>query len=143
MALVGIIILAIDQLTKFLVASRMELGESFPVLGEYFKITSHRNSGAAWGMFEGRMAFFYIIALVVLVFLFYIYKTEAKNNLLRQVGITLLMAGALGDFIDRLLVLEVVDFLAVLLITYDVPICSVGDRALTAGVILLLIEVFI
>ena len=143
MALVGIIILAIDQLTKFLVASRMELGESIPVLGEYFKITSHRNSGAAWGMFEGRMAFFYIITLVVLVFLFYFYKTEAKNNLLMQVGITLLMAGALGNFIDRLLFQEVVDFFDVLLITYDFPIFNVADSVLTIGVILLLIEVFI
>src|SRR5699024_11431709 len=98
MAIVGIIVLAIDQLTKFLVATQMSLGESIPVIGEYLKITSHRNSGAAWGMFEGRMLFFYIITVAVLVFLIYFYKTEAKNNLLMQVGITLLMAGALGNF---------------------------------------------
>lgn len=143
MAILGIIVLAIDQLTKYLVATRMELGESIPVLGEFFKITSHRNSGAAWGMFEGRMTFFYIITVAVLIFLIYFYKTEAKNNLLMQVGITLLMAGALGNFIDRLLFQEVVDFADVLIFTYDFPIFNVADSALTIGVIILLIEVFI
>ncbi|NMA82060.1 MAG: signal peptidase II [Jeotgalicoccus halophilus] len=143
MAIVGIIVLAIDQLTKFLVATQMSLGESIPVIVEYLKITSHRNSGAAWGMFEGRMLFFYIITVAVLVFLIYFYKTEAKNNLLMQVGITLLMAGALGNFIDRLLFQEVVDFVDVLIINYDFPIFNVADSALTVGVIILLIEVFI
>ncbi|SDJ73127.1 signal peptidase II [Jeotgalicoccus aerolatus] len=143
MAIVGIIVLAIDQLTKFLVATQMSLGESIPVIGEYLKITSHRNSGAAWGMFEGRMLFFYIITVAVLVFLIYFYKTEAKNNLLMQVGIALLMAGALGNFIDRLLFQEVVDFVDVLIINYDFPIFNVADSALTVGVIILLIEVFI
>ena len=60
-----------------------------------------------------------------------------------QVGITLLMAGALGNFIDRLLFQEVVDFVDVLIINYDFPIFNVADSALTVGVIILLIEVFI
>lgn len=143
MLVIGLVVLAFDQLTKFIVATRMELGESIPVLGEYFKITSHRNSGAAWGMFEGRMLFFYIITVIVIVFLIYFYKSEAKNNLMMQVGITLLLAGAIGNFIDRLLFQEVVDFIDVLIINYDFPIFNVADSALTVGVIVLLIEVFI
>lgn len=143
MLIIGIVVLALDQLTKFLVATRMELGESIPVLGEYLTITSHRNSGAAWGMFEGRMMFFYIITVIVIVFLIYFYKTEAKDNLMMQTGITLLLAGAIGNFIDRLLFQEVVDFIDVLIINYDFPIFNVADSALTIGVIVLLIEVFI
>lgn len=143
MLVIGLIVLAFDQLTKFIVATRMELGESIPVLGEYFKITSHRNSGAAWGMFEGRMLFFYIITVIVIVFLIYFYKSEAKNNLMMQFGITFLLAGAIGNFIDRLLFQEVVDFIDVLIINYDFPIFNVADSALTVGVIVLLIEVFI
>lgn len=143
MAIIGIIVLAIDQLTKYLVATQMSLGESIPVLGEFLQITSHRNSGAAWGMFEGRMMFFYIITVLVLIFLIYFYKTEAKNNMLMQIGITLLFAGAIGNFIDRLLFQEVVDFVDVLIINYDFPIFNVADSALTVGVIIMLIEVFI
>ena len=89
------------------------------------------------------MLFFYIITVIVIVFLIYFYKSEAKNNLMMQVGITLLLAGAIGNFIDRLLFQEVVDFIDVLIINYDFPIFNVADSALTVGVIVLLIEVFI
>lgn len=143
MLIIGIVVLAIDQLTKFLVATRMEIGDSIPVLGEYLKITSHRNSGAAWGIFEGRMMFFYIVTVIVVIFLIYFYKSEAKDNLMMQTGITLLLAGAIGNFIDRLLFQEVVDFIDVLIINYSFPIFNVADSALTIGVIVLLIEVFI
>ena len=139
MAIVGIIVLAIDQLTKFLVATQMSLGESIPVIGEYLKITSHRNSGAAWGMFEGRMLFFYIITVAVLVFLIYFYKTEAKNNLLMQIAISLLFAGALGNFIDRVLHGEVVDFVDTYIFGYNFPIFNVADSSLTIGVLLIII----
>lgn len=143
MLIIGIVVLAIDQLTKFLVATRMEIGDSIPVLGEYLKITSHRNSGAAWGIFEGRMMFFYIVTVIVVIFLIYFYKSEAKDNLMMQTGITLLLAGAIGNFIDRLFFQEVTDFIDVLIINYSFPIFNVADSALTIGVIVLLIEVFI
>lgn len=137
----GLIIL--DQLTKFLVVRNMDLGESIPVLGEYLQITSHRNQGAAWGMFQGQMLFFYIVTVIVLGLLVFMYKKEAKNNLMAQTALTFLIAGALGNFIDRILFQEVVDFVDVLIITYDFPIFNVADSALTIGVILMIIEVFI
>lgn len=143
MLILAIGILIFDQVTKFLVATQMSLGESIPVIGETLQITSHRNSGAAWGMFEGRMAFFYIVTVIVIAFMIYLYKSEANNNLMMQVGISMLMAGAVGNFIDRLLFQEVVDFVDVMIFNYDFPIFNVADSALTVGVIVLLIEVFI
>ncbi|WP_166626486.1 signal peptidase II [Jeotgalicoccus sp. S0W5] len=143
MLILAIGILIFDQVTKFLVTTQMSLGESIPVIGETLQITSHRNSGAAWGMFEDRMLFFYIITVIVIGFLIYLYKTEASNNLMMQIGIAMLLAGAIGNFIDRLLFQEVVDFVDVMIINYDFPIFNVADSALTVGVIILLIEVFI
>lgn len=60
-----------------------------------------------------------------------------------QIGITLLMAGAIGNFIDRLLFQEVVDFVDILIFNYDFPIFNVADSALTVGVVMLLLEVFV
>ncbi len=143
MAILAILLIGLDQLTKFLVVTRMDEGESIPVLGKYLAITSHRNSGAAWGMLQGQMIFFYIVTVIVLVILIYVYFKEAKNNLLLQIAIVMLIAGSLGNFIDRILFQEVVDFVDVLLIFYDFPIFNVADSALTVGVVLMLVEFFI
>jgi len=142
MALIAAFLIGLDQLTKFLVVTRMEEGESIPILGTYFAITSHRNSGAAWGMLQGQMIFFYIITVVVLAILVYVYIREAKGNLLLQSAIVMLIAGSLGNFIDRILFQEVVDFVDVLLIFYDFPIFNVADSALTVGVVLMIVEFF-
>ena len=58
-------------------------------------ITSHRNNGAAWGILSGKMGFFYIITIVILIVLVLFYIKEAKYNLFMQVAISLLFAGAL------------------------------------------------
>ena len=142
MAFLAAFLVGLDQLTKFLVVTRMEEGESIPVLGKYLAITSHRNSGAAWGMLQGQMIFFYIITVVVLAILVYVYIKEAKDNLLLQTAIVMLVAGSLGNFIDRILFQEVVDFVDVLLIFYDFPIFNVADSALTVGVVLMIVEFF-
>ena len=52
-------VVALDQLTKWLVVKNMELGERIPIFEPYFALLSHRNRGAAWGMLEGQMWFFY------------------------------------------------------------------------------------
>ncbi|WP_342389025.1 signal peptidase II [Salinicoccus bachuensis] len=142
MALIGLFILGLDQFTKYLVVRFMEEGESIPVLGEYLELTSHRNSGAAWGMFQGQMIFFYVVTLIVLAILVYVYIKEAKGNFLLQLAIVMLIAGSLGNFIDRILFQEVVDFIDVLIVFYDFPIFNVADSALTVGVILMLLEFF-
>lgn len=140
---IGAAILVIDQLTKYLVVRNMEIGESIPIIGEFLQLTSHRNAGAAWGMFQGQMIFFYIVTVVVVALLLYIYKKEAKDNLLMQLAITMLLAGAIGNFIDRILFQQVVDFVDVLIFGYNFPIFNVADSALTIGVILMLIEFFL
>lgn len=143
MALVTLLIIGLDQFTKFLIVQNMEEGGSIPVLGEFLSITSHRNSGAAWGMFQNQMIFFYIVTIIVLVILVYVYIKEAKNNLVLQIAVALLLAGSLGNFIDRIIFQEVVDFVDVLIINYDFPIFNIADSALTIGVILMIAEVFI
>ncbi|MFC3419767.1 signal peptidase II [Salinicoccus hispanicus] len=142
MASLGLFILAFDQYTKYLIVRFMEEGESIPVFGEFLSLTSHRNSGAAWGLFQGQMFFFYFVTVLVLGILVYVYIKEAKDNFLLQTAIVLLMAGAFGNFIDRVLFQEVVDFIDVLIISYDFPIFNVADSALSIGVILMLIEFF-
>ncbi|HAR5961254.1 TPA: signal peptidase II [Staphylococcus pseudintermedius] len=134
-----LIILIGDQLTKFIIRTQMTLGESFAVVPKFLYITSHRNNGAAWGILSGKMTFFYIITIIVLIALIVFYIKEAKNNMLMQIAISLLFSGALGNFIDRVSSGEVVDFIDTVIFGYDFPIFNIADASLTIGVVLLII----
>ncbi len=91
------------------------------------------------GILSGKMGFFYIISIVILIVLVLFYIKEAKYNLFMQVAISLLFAGALGNFIDRLVNGEVVDFVDTNIFGYDFPIFNVADSSLTIGVLFIII----
>ncbi|WP_414043453.1 signal peptidase II [Macrococcus animalis] len=140
MSILAIFLIAMDQLTKYIIVKTMKIGESFSVIGDILEITSHRNHGAAWGMLQNQMTFFYIITVVVLVAIAFFYYKEAMFNPIMQLGLTLIFAGAIGNFIDRLLRGNVVDFIDTKIINYDFPIFNVADACLTIGVIVLLYD---
>lgn len=136
-----IILIALDQLTKFLIVKSLEVGESIKVISNFLYITSHRNQGAAWGILQGKMWLFYIVTIVVLVILFLFFKNEGYGRPDVQLGLSLLIAGSIGNFIDRLFRGEVVDFVDTYIFSYNFPIFNVADAALTIGVIVLIIVI--
>ncbi|MCE5099275.1 signal peptidase II [Staphylococcus cohnii] len=136
---ITIVILILDQITKFIITKTMQIGDSFEVIPNFLSITSHRNNGAAWGILSGKMAFFYIITVIILIILIVFFIKEAKHNVLMQIAISLLFAGALGNFIDRVLNGEVVDFVDTYIFSYNFPIFNVADSSLTIGVVLVII----
>jgi signal peptidase II len=140
--LLALVIIIFDQWTKYLVIKYMELGESIHVLGDFFFITSHRNKGAAWGILQDQMFFFYMITLVVVIGIVYYMEKHAKGQRLFSVALSLILGGALGNFIDRFFRKEVVDFLDVMVFTYDFPIFNVADSALSIGVVLIIFVTF-
>ncbi|WP_173916545.1 signal peptidase II [Halobacillus sp. Marseille-Q1614] len=140
--LAGAVIL-IDQLTKWIIVQQMELRESIPIIEGFFYITSHRNTGAAWGILAGQMWFFYIITVVVIGFLIYYMKQYAKASRFVGVALALILAGAVGNFIDRLFRKEVVDFLDFYIGSYNYPIFNVADSSLVVGVICVMIATFV
>lgn len=138
--IIALIVIGIDQLTKWIIVKSMELGESIPVIENFFHITSHRNKGAAWGMLQGQMWFFYIVTVVVVVILIYYIQKHTKGEPLLGTALGLMLGGAIGNFIDRLFRQEVVDFLHFTnIFGYNFPVFNIADSALTVGVILLII----
>lgn len=134
-------VIALDQWTKWLVVKNMTLGENIILLDPYLALLSHRNRGAAWGMLQGRMGLFAIITIIVIIGIIYYFHKEANGKPLFQVGLMMLLGGAIGNFIDRLWRKEVVDFVDVLIpiINYDFPIFNIADAALTIGVVFIIL----
>lgn len=141
--LLSIIIIVLDQLTKWIIVKTMDLYESIPVITDFFYITSSRNRGAAWGILQGQMIFFYVITLIVIVGVVYFMSRYAKDSIWLGLGLSLILGGAIGNFIDRILRGEVVDFLDFYIFNYHFPIFNVADSSLCVGVVLIIIATLI
>ncbi len=136
--ILALFLIAIDQITKYIVVTRMEIGEQIELMANFLYFTSHRNSGAAWGMLQGQMWLFYIVTVIVIIVVIYFMQTYRDQPLL-QLGFAFILGGAIGNFIDRILFQEVVDFIDVYIFGYNFPIFNIADAALTVGVILMII----
>lgn len=89
---IALIIFLIDQGVKYLVATRMELYEQIPVIGNFFLITSHRNRGAAFGILEGQRWLFIVITIVVVIgIVWYLRKTVKAGQKLLPVALSLVL----------------------------------------------------
>lgn len=138
-------VILLDQWTKWLIVKNMELGERISVWDPWLGILSHRNRGAAWGMLEGQIWLFTIVTIGVIIGILYFYHKEAVGKPMYQVSLMLLLGGAIGNFIDRLMFGEVVDFIDtyIPIINYHFPIFNIADAALTIAVIMLLITIIV
>lgn len=141
--LIALLVIAFDQLTKWMIVKKMEYGESIEIIENLLYITSHRNRGAAWGILQGQMWFFYIITIAVIIGLVYYIQKLAKESRLLGVSLGLMLGGAIGNFIDRVVRQEVVDFVHAYIFSYSFPVFNIADATLSIGVGLLVIYMFL
>ncbi len=130
-ALVGL-----DQFVKYWVSANIALGTSHGFIPGLMNLTNLHNDGAAWSILEGQQWFFYLITLAAVVVLAYLMR-QWHTNRLKMIALSLIMAGALGNFIDRVHQHYVVDMFELLPINF--PVFNVADSCLTVGVIALII----
>jgi signal peptidase II len=141
--IIALFVILLDQVTKWLIVSRMNYGDSITIIENMFYITSHRNRGAAWGILQGQMWLFYVITLIVIVAITYYIQKAAKGKWLLGVSLSLMLGGAIGNFIDRVFCKEVVDFIHTYIFGYNFPVFNIADSSLVIGVILLMIQMLL
>ncbi len=139
--LIALAVFIVDYVTKKAIATQMQLGDKISVIGDFFLITSHRNKGAAFGILQGQRTFFLIITCaVVLGIIVYMYMNRRSGKPLLLVALGLVLGGAVGNFLDRALYGEVVDFLQFNFGSYMFPIFNVADMGIVIGVGLILLD---
>ena len=153
-------VIFLDQITKYLVKKHMVLGESTNIFGNFLCFTYIENRGMAFGISTGNATFFTVLSIIVTIFLFYyLYKIRGKRFLYRF-PFFLILGGAIGNLIDRVLYNKVVDFIDVNIPDISIPslnlflfqipkielhrwpIFNIADSAITIGMIVLLIIIF-
>lgn len=125
-------VLAIDQLTKYLVRTNLRVGESWPGEGT-FRITHGLNTGTAFGLFPNQTLLLVIASFIAIGFLYYFYRTHALPSRLLRFAIGLQLGGAFGNLLDRLRTGAVVDFIGL----GWWPIFNLADSSIVLGMSLL------
>ncbi len=136
------VVVALDQITKYLVRSRLVLGEAWapiPSIGDWFRVVHWTNTGAAFGLFPSGGLIFTVVAVAVTgAILFYYPRIPAGHGLLR-LALILQLSGALGNLADRLFQATVTDFVAVA----QFPVFNVADASISVGVALLVVSMWL
>jgi len=139
--LLSLIVVVLDQSTKFIAALKLPPGGSIPLIKGVFHLTLLRNKGMAFGLFPEQvnilliLSFFAVPALLTLLIIF---SRRIKTGLVKF-GLALILGGAIGNLIDRLRYGEITDFLDFRIW----PVFNLADTAITVGAILLVLKVLL
>ena len=146
MSLIGIIvaIVALDQWSKWMIKTSYNLYQSEPIIEGFFYFTYVTNDGMAFGLsFPGGKTILLIVTLILTgVIMWMLWKEKNSHNLIRY-GLTLILAGAIGNMIDRILYGKVVDFLDIMIGSFNWYIFNVADSAVTSGMILFILHTIV
>ncbi|HVO94319.1 MAG TPA: signal peptidase II [Terriglobales bacterium] len=132
-------IIVLDQLTKIIIDRTMPLYHSIPIIDGFFNLTYVRNTGAAFGIFAGshevfRRPFLIVVSILAIGFIVVMLKRLRDDATWLITALTFILAGAIGNLIDRVLHGEVIDFLDVYYKNYHWPAFNLADSFITIGV---------
>lgn len=137
-----IVFLIIDIVSKLVVSNLMNVYDSIVIIKDFFYITYVRNTGAAWSMFAGKTWLLIGVSLIIIgLICFYIYKNKPKSKK-EMVGYSLVLGGAIGNFLDRIIYGYVIDFFDFYIFGYDYPIFNMADVFIVIGVMILILCVW-
>ncbi|HHV13454.1 MAG TPA: signal peptidase II [Clostridiales bacterium] len=137
--LLFIILVAIDQLTKHWVRTDLRNRKPIDIIPKVLNLQYTENTGAVWGIMSGKVTFLIIFTAVVLALIVFLYFKipQGKRYHVLKLLVVFIISGAIGNFIDRILLGYVVDFIYFELINF--PLFNVADSYLTVSSILLFI----
>ncbi len=141
---VSALVVAGDQLSKYVIKANLSLHSPVPVLGDFFRLTFVENSGIAFGIKIGTALplFTGLSLLAVGIITYYLYQARSSHVAV-QTALALILGGAIGNIIDRITYGRVVDFLDFGIGTYRFYIFNLADSAVTVGVGLYLLMSFL
>jgi signal peptidase II len=141
---VATLVVVLDQLTKWMIVKWVPLYDKIPI-NDFINITHQRNTGAAFSFLADASGwqryFFVVLAAVVSAYIIYwLWKIRRDSQFILSAGLALVLGGAIGNVIDRVLLGSVVDFIQVMIAAWPFPSFNVADSAITVGAGLLIVD---
>ena len=141
---IALLVILLDQMTKAWILASLRLHEGFAVIGGLFNIVHVRNPGAAFGFLAGtpplfRYVFFIAVTVAAILLIFHYLRVSRIQESSLILALALILAGAVGNLIDRVRFGEVVDFLDVYVGSHHWPAFNVADSAISVGAAILVL----
>lgn len=139
--ILSVFIIVLDQLSKFAAIKFLKTSAPYIIIPNFFQFNYVENYGAAFGILQNKKIFFIIITLAVIVGIsVFLVKNYYNINVFMRIGLSMLLGGAIGNFIDRVRWSYVVDFISFRLINrYEFPVFNVADIFVVIGTIIILV----
>ena len=135
------ILIALDQVSKYIIDNNFFEGDTLGIITDFFHITYVKNRGIAFGMFQGKLAIISIATVIAIIaIIYYLYKDRNKMPILEKIGFNFILAGAIGNMIDRVargFVIDMIDFRGIWAFVFNL-----ADVWINIGVLLILLEYF-
>jgi signal peptidase II len=140
----SVLVIGLDQLTKSAIIKWVELYDKVPV-NSFINITHQQNTGAAFSILadaSGWQRWFFIVLGTVVggAILVWLWRIRRDRQIVLSTGLSLVLGGAIGNVIDRIVHGHVVDFIQVLIFGWPFPSFNVADSAITVGAVFLIID---
>ncbi len=132
------LLVAVDQVLKFIVRSSVKFSGDITLIPQLLDITYVENRGAAFGMLQNQRCFFVVFAVVMISFFIYLIRRKKMTDKMFLTSAVLIIAGGVGNFIDRITLGYVVDYLK---LSFFSPVCNFADYCISIGAAILLIYV--
>lgn len=136
--LIGILFLIIDIISKQLVLYFMVENQTIQIIPHFFSFTYVKNTGVAFSMLSGNLTFILMMSVLVVGVLIYFAKNRGSSQL-ENLCYSMVLGGALGNFLDRIFYGYVIDFFDFSLFGFKMAIFNVADILIVCGVFLLIV----
>ena len=138
--IVSVISLILDIGSKYYISKNFIVYESKTIIKNFLDITYVKNTGAAFSILKDNTWMITIISLMIIMgVIYYIYKNKPSNNI-ENIGYGMVIGGAVGNFIDRIIYGYVIDFIDINLFGWNYPVFNIADMMIVIGVFLLVIN---
>lgn len=139
-----VLLVMMDQLSKFFVVSFLKGQSPYILIDGFLSFYYIENRGAAFGILQNSQLLFSIITIVVLLgLMIYLIKNYKRSSLSTKISLTLIIAGAIGNFIDRLRLKYVIDFISFRMFGHDFAVFNLADSFIVIGTIIVMILVIL
>lgn len=141
--IIVIIGIVLDRLSKIIISSTLKENQIIKVIGNFFRISYMKNTGAAWSILEGKQLLLIVVSILFLIFMIMTAFRDKRNTKFNVLGYSFIISGIIGNLIDRIIYRYVIDFLSFKIINYYFPVFNIADTLIVMGAIFFIADIIL